>query len=226
MCCCALSSIVGSMNTNKQNPYRANSTQGPVQQGGFVPARPAQPRHAANPYSANACDAARPSTQNTVDYSRANYGSNMGGGKHGRGGKHGGSGKSRVWTIILIVAAIVLAVSLGVLGVIGYGYWHGTKVYDGISATSGLAKEETALAAAIVGSGAWFLLELGKTSMWFGYALAVTLVTFYLLSSPPHNDTVMSVYMWASQAWLIAAPLCALAPAAFVRARPGRGARK
>lgn len=50
-------------------------------------------------------------------------------------------------------------------------------------------------------SGAWFLLELGKTSMWFGYALAVTLVTFYLLSSPPHNDTVMSVYMWASQAW-------------------------
>ena len=82
------------------------------------------------------------------------------------------------------------------------------------------------LAAAIVGSGAWFLLELGKTSMWFGYALAVTLVTFYLLSSPPHNDTVMSVYMWASQAWLIAAPLCALAPAAFVRARPGRGARK
>ena len=70
----------------------------------------------------------------------------MGGGKHGRGGKHGGSGKSRVWTIILIVAAIVLAVSLGVLGVIGYGYWHGTKVYDDISATSGLAKEETALA--------------------------------------------------------------------------------
>lgn len=37
-------------------------------------------------------------------------------------------------------------VSLGVLGVIGYGYWHGTKVYDDISATSGLAKEETALA--------------------------------------------------------------------------------
>lgn len=32
------------------------------------------------------------------------------------------------------------------LGVIGYGYWHGTKVYDDISATSGLAKEETALA--------------------------------------------------------------------------------
>ena len=146
MCSCALSSIVGNMNTNKQNPYRANSTQGPAQQGGFVPARPAQPRHAANPYSTNACGAARPSTQNAVDYSRANYGSNMGGGKHGRGGKHGGSGKSRVWTIVLIVAAIVLAISLGVLGVIGYGYWHGTKVYDDISATSGLAKEETALA--------------------------------------------------------------------------------
>lgn len=70
----------------------------------------------------------------------------MSGGKHGRGGKHGGSGKGHVWTIVLIVAAIVLAVSLGVLGVIGYGYWHGTKVYDDISATSGLAKEETALA--------------------------------------------------------------------------------
>lgn len=146
MCCCTLSSIVGSMNTNKQNPYRANSTQGLAQQGGFVPARPAQPRHATNPYFANACGVARPSTQNAADYSRANYGSNMGGGKYGRGGKHGGSGKSRVWTIVLVVAAIVLAISLGVLGVIGYGYWHGTKVYDDISATSGLAKEETALA--------------------------------------------------------------------------------
>ena len=40
------------------------------------------------------------------------------GGKHGRGGKHGGSGKSRVWTIVLIVAAIVLAVSLGVLALL------------------------------------------------------------------------------------------------------------
>ncbi len=85
------------------------------------------------------------------------------------------------------------------------------------------------LAAAIVGSGAWFLLEMGKISVWFGYALGVTVVTFYLLSSPPHNDTVMSVYMWASQAWLIAAPLCALVPAAFVRvgrARPGRDRRR
>lgn len=81
------------------------------------------------------------------------------------------------------------------------------------------------LAAALVGSGAWFLLEWGKHTAWFGYAVGVTVVTFYLLSAPPANDTVMSVYMWASQAWLIAAPLCALIPAAFVR-RPERSARK
>ncbi len=77
------------------------------------------------------------------------------------------------------------------------------------------------LAAALVGSGAWFLLEWEKNNAWIGYVLGVAIVTFYLLSAPPANDTVMSVYLWASQAWLIAAPLCALVPAAFMR-RHGR----
>lgn len=182
--------IVKPMSVNKQNPYGGHASQQPGQQGGFVPARPAQPRHA-NPYSANPASGARPqqggaqsdsafrgaSRQNVgrsashagqqnfgarprysagsaaqggpaaaadaSEYSRARYGSNMGGGKHGRNDK---SGKRRLWTVVLVIAALVLAVSLGVLGVIGYGYWHGTKVYDDISATSGLAKEETALA--------------------------------------------------------------------------------
>ncbi len=74
------------------------------------------------------------------NYSRANYGSNMGGGKHGRG-----SGKRRIWTVVFIIAALVLAISLGVLAVIGYGYWHGTQVYDNLSEQSGLAKEANAL---------------------------------------------------------------------------------
>lgn len=68
----------------------------------------------------------------------------MGGGKHGRGGR--GNDKRSLWTIVLVVAVLVLAVSLGVLATIGYGYWHGTKVYDEISQQSGLAKEENALA--------------------------------------------------------------------------------
>ena len=179
------------MNTNKQNPYGGRALQQPGQQGGFVPARPAQPRHA-NPYSAQHASGARPqqgatqpgsasrgaSRQNVgrnashagqtnfgaqptygagpavqggaavgavdaSEYSRARYGSNMGGGKHGR---NGNSGKRRLWTVVLVIAALVLAVSLGVLAVIGYGYWHGTKVYDDIAEQSGLAKEETALA--------------------------------------------------------------------------------
>ncbi len=79
-------------------------------------------------------------------------------GKHGHGGGNGfgrnggngsgrgGSGKRGIWTVVLVVAALVLVASLGVLGAIGYGYWHGTKVYDEISQQSGLAKEADALA--------------------------------------------------------------------------------
>ncbi len=75
------------------------------------------------------------------NYSRARYGSNMSGGQHGRGNR----GKRRIWTAVFIIAAIVLAVSLGALAVIGYGYWHGTQVYDNLSEQSGLAKETNAL---------------------------------------------------------------------------------
>lgn len=162
------SRIVSAMNTNDKNPYAARQSgaqqrraqQRPVQQGGFVPASAGRPRHAqngrvgtnpnarpaANPY---AQQAGRPATQyrqpamagDAQSYSRANYGPNMGGGKHGRNGK----AKRRVWTVVFVIAAIVLAISLGTLAVIGYGYWHGTQVYDNLSEQSGLAKESNAL---------------------------------------------------------------------------------
>ena len=156
------------MNANDKNPYGARRSsaqqrpvqQRPVQQGGFVPASAGRPRHAqngrvganpnarpaANPYAQQAGRSGAQYRQPAIagdaqSYSRANYGSNMGGGKHGRNGK----AKRRVWTVVFVIAAIVLAISLGTLAVIGYGYWHGTQVYDNLSEQSGLAKESDAL---------------------------------------------------------------------------------
>ena len=37
------------------------------------------------------------------------------------------------------------------------------------------------LAAALVGSGAWFLLEWGKHTAWFGYAVGVTVAADFAL---------------------------------------------
>lgn len=163
------------MNKSNQNPYsacdsRQSNRQQPGSQGGFVPASPAWPRHAANPYAARGAGnhaagahgvyedngSFPPPVQNASDYSRANYGAHMGAGRGGNrggnagrgsgGGRSGGNGKRRMWTVVLAIAVLVLIASLATLGVIGYGYWHGTKVYDEIARQSGLAKEENALA--------------------------------------------------------------------------------
>ena len=44
-------------------------------------------------------------------------------------------------------------------------------------------------------------------------------VTCWILVAPPDNDVVRSVQGAVSQAWLILAPLCALAPAVLVLRR-------
>ena len=75
------------------------------------------------------------------------------------------------------------------------------------------------IASVLVASGAWFILEWDKPVAWLGYVLGVVGVTFWLLMSPPDNDTVISVQRWASEAWLIMAPLSALVPAVIVRRR-------
>ena len=69
----------------------------------------------------------------------------------------------------------------------------------------------------LVAAGAWFLLEWDKRTAWIGYAIGTTVATFWLLIAPPATDTVLSVYTWASDAWLILAPLSALVPAFMVR---------
>ena len=58
-----------------------------------------------------------------------------------------------------------------------------------------------------------------KPPLWLGYVLGVIAATFWLMMFPPDNDTVMSVHRWASEAWLIMAPLSALVPALFVLRR-------
>ncbi|MFT0846399.1 hypothetical protein VR010_01430 [Actinomycetaceae bacterium L2_0104] len=75
------------------------------------------------------------------------------------------------------------------------------------------------LATALVAAGAWFLLEWEKPPLWLGYVVGVVAATFWLMMSPLDNDTVMSVHRWASEAWLIMAPLSAMVPALFVLRR-------
>lgn len=73
------------------------------------------------------------------------------------------------------------------------------------------------IASLLVGSGAWFILEWGKPAAWFGYLLGIVGVTFWILLAPPANDIVTAVPRWASEAWLLLAPVSALAPSALVR---------
>ena len=41
--------------------------------------------------------------------------------------------KNGPWTAVLVIAVLVLVLCLAVLGMIGYGYWHGSKVYTTIA---------------------------------------------------------------------------------------------
>lgn len=77
------------------------------------------------------------------------------------------------------------------------------------------------LAAVIVASGAWFLLEWGKRTAWVGYIIAVSAVTVYLLMMGNGNDGVVVPSMWPSEVWLIVAPVMTILPAILVRRRPG-----
>ena len=72
------------------------------------------------------------------------------------------------------------------------------------------------IATVLVGSGAWFLLAWRKKTAWAGYVLGIVVATFWLLTSQPSTDTVMSAYRWTSDVWLIAGPAAALLPRLFV----------
>lgn len=58
--------------------------------------------------------------------------------------------KSGAWTAVLIAAVLVLVVCLAVLGMIGYGYWHGSKVYNTIAEQAFPEKEADALSSMTV----------------------------------------------------------------------------
>ncbi len=58
--------------------------------------------------------------------------------------------RNRWWTAGLIVSIAVFVVCLGALGVIGYGYWHGTQTYETIAEQAFPEKEVNALASMTV----------------------------------------------------------------------------
>lgn len=58
--------------------------------------------------------------------------------------------KNGPWTAVLIIAVLVLVLCLAVLGMIGYGYWHGSKVYTTIAEQAFPEKEADALSAMTV----------------------------------------------------------------------------
>ena len=58
--------------------------------------------------------------------------------------------KNRIWTAVLVVAILVFMASVAVLGVIGYGYWSGTKTYDDVAAQAAIQKEADALSSMTV----------------------------------------------------------------------------
>ena len=76
--------------------------------------------------------------QNFQTYSRANYGRQMMDSRN--------RGKRRIWTIVLVVASLVLVACLAVLGVIAWGYYSGTKTYDEVAESANVATEANALA--------------------------------------------------------------------------------
>ena len=51
---------------------------------------------------------------------------------------------------MLVIAVLVLVLCLAVLGMIGYGYWHGSKVYTTIAEQAFPEKEADALSAMTV----------------------------------------------------------------------------
>lgn len=58
--------------------------------------------------------------------------------------------KNGPWTVVLVIAVLVLVLCLAVLGMIGYGYWHGSKVYTTIAEQAFPEKEADALSAMTV----------------------------------------------------------------------------
>ena len=112
----------GRMNNYENNPYRRGASS---QEGAYRPARPAQP---AGPFA----------NQNAQAYARAHYGAHA-------APARAVSKKRGPWGVVFVLATLVLVVCLGVLGVIAYGYWNGTKVYDEIAEEAFTAQEANAL---------------------------------------------------------------------------------
>ena len=76
--------------------------------------------------------------QDFQSYSRANYGRQMANSRN--------RGKRRLWTVVLVIASLVLVACLAVLGVIAWGYHSGTQVYDEVAQSANVATEADALA--------------------------------------------------------------------------------
>lgn len=78
-----------------------------------------------------------------------------------------------------------------------------------------------ALSSAIVATGAWFMIECGWITAWLAAAVGVAGTAVWLLMYPPSNDSFVSADQWVSQFWLFLAPVSAIVPAGWVRARRG-----
>lgn len=100
------------------------------------------------PYYPDACAPDAQASGGAPDaqaYARARYGAAVKGAKRKRAAK-----RSPLWTAVSVLAALVLVVCLGILAVIGYGYWHGTKVYDDIAQQAFPEKQLDVLAASTI----------------------------------------------------------------------------
>lgn len=118
-----------SLGLSRESSFFADDGQGPSWTSGFGPA-------------SGRGNAAFAGGQNAQDFSRARYGHQMAASRD--------RGRKRLWSIVLAIASTVLLVCLVALGIIAYGYWHGTKVYDDIANTAFTAKEADALSSMTV----------------------------------------------------------------------------
>ncbi len=107
---------------------------------GFVPAAPIRSagssRRGASPALAEEAQA----------YARARYGAAA----HDAEERKRRKRKNRIWTAVFVIAILMLAASVAVLGVIGYGYWSGTKSYDDVAVQASIQKEADALSSMTV----------------------------------------------------------------------------
>ncbi len=114
---------------------------------------------------------------------------------------HNRFGERGIVGFVKFIAGLAIGMAVGMVGVVVYAGPLDQPII-------GLV-----LAAAIVASGAWFILEWIKVPAWLGYILGIAAATFFFLARTSMGDAVVVPDMWPTQVWLFLAPVSALLPA-------------